>query len=110
MNNYDDIGDALALTVPCPLCGAQEFEPCVYVWPKGVRPCHMPEGLDYCIQHNADQHKRLDKVGTPTKVIHNARKNLVYTRKIRDRQLAELGQLGDWLHKYGDIFREGGTG
>lgn len=104
--NDNRITDALALTVPCPLCGVAEYTHCVYVWPKGVTECFFPEGWDYCIRHSDRQHERLNKVGTPTKVTHNARKNVVFNRKIRERQLEEFKRLSDWLIKYGGIFAE----
>lgn len=106
MSTGKEISDALALTVPCPLCKAEAYSPCVYVWPKGVKECFFADGWDECVQHNRGQHERLAKVGTPTKVTHNARKYLVFTRKIRERQLAELAQLHEWLVRYGDIFTE----
>lgn len=106
MSADNQISDALALTIPCPLCGVSEYVQCVYVWPKGVRECHFPEGWDSCVQHSESQHERLAKVGTSTKITHNARKNQVFTRKIRERQLELLEQLRDWLTDYGDIFEE----
>lgn len=110
MKNYYDnqISDTLALTIPCPLCGAPEYTACVYVWPKGVRECEFTWEFDpdHCTVHSEGQHERLNKVGTPTKVTHNARKNVVFNRKIREQRLAELEQLRAWLLKYGDIFEE----
>lgn len=100
--------DSLVYTVACPLCQAPEYSPCVYVWPKGVAPCYFPDGYTTCISHNDRQHERLAKVGTPTKVPHNARKNVVHKRSVRERQLTELRQLSDWLNRYGDIFAEDG--
>lgn len=105
-SNDNQISDSLALTVPCPLCRVPEYVRCVYVWPKGVAPCHFPEGWDRCVQHSSGQHERLNKVGTPTKITHNARKNVVFNRKIRERQLELLEQLKHWLLRYGDIFEE----
>lgn len=108
MSTGNEISDALALTVPCPICGVPEFVQCVYVWPKGVRECAFTYIHDpaQCTVHSDTQHERLAKVGTPTKVTHNARKNIVFTRKIRDRQLELLEQLRTWLLEYGDIFEE----
>lgn len=100
--------DSLALTVECPICQAPEYSPCVYVWPKGVAECYFPDGYYTCIQHSDAQHERLAKVGTPTKVAHNARKNVVFNRRVRERQLATHRQLSDWLTQYGDIFAEDG--
>lgn len=102
--NPGEVSDRLALTVPCPLCGAVDYEPCVYVFPKGVQPCKIVEGV--CINHSESLHRRLTKVGTPTKVPHNARKHLLHNRKVRERQLAELRRLSVWLMRYGDIFKE----
>lgn len=106
----DSISDSLALSVPCPLCLAPEDEPCVYVWPKGVSECVFREGSDICWQHNDAVHERLAKVGTPTKTTHNARKNLVFNRRVRQRQLAEQAQLRNWLLQYGNIFKVEGNG
>lgn len=101
------ISDLLALSVPCPLCGAAEDSPCVYVWPKGVRECQFEADSDICWQHSDSQHERLAKVGTPTRVTHNARKQIVFNRRVRQRQLDQLKLLSDWLVRYGDIFKEG---
>lgn len=98
------ISDLLALSVPCPLCNAPEDSPCVYVWPKGVRECEFKNDSDVCYLHSDSQHERLANVGTPTRVTHNARKQLMFNRRVRQRQLAELQHLRTWLLKYGDIF------
>lgn len=104
MSHDNQINDTLALTVPCPLCGVPEYVRCVYVWPKGVRECEF-DG-DRCFRHSESQHERLAKVGTPTKVTHKERKNIVFNRKIRERQLELLKRLRQWLLAYGDIFQE----
>lgn len=98
--------DSLALTVPCPLCNAPEYTPCVYVWPKGVRDCQFDDDSDLCTVHSDTQHERLAKVGMPTKVIHNARKHVVFKRSVRQRLLDEYERLAEWLQQYGDIFEE----
>lgn len=108
--NSDRVNDSLSLTVACPLCGAAEYSPCVYVWPKGVRECQFGNNSDICWYHSNSQHERLAKVGQPTKTTHNARKHLVFNRRVRERQLAELRQLSNWLNRYADIFKEEGNG
>lgn len=112
MSDDSRISDSLALTVPCPLCGATEDSPCVYVWPKGVKDCEFTYILDptHCTVHSDTQHERLAKVGTPTKIAHNDRKNIVFNRRVRARQLAELKQLRTWLLQHGNIFKEDGIG
>lgn len=100
--------NSLALTVPCPLCLAEEDMPCVYVWPKGVKECQFKENSDICWNHSDAQHERLAKVGLPTKIPHNERKNVVFKRSVRKKQSEELERLGEWLRRYGNIFKEGG--
>lgn len=109
--NYNN-ADSLALTVPCPLCHAEEDMPCVYVWPKGVRECAFTWDHDptLCTAHSKGQHERLAKVGMPTKITHNERKSVVFKRSVRQKQLEEKKRLVEWLRRYGDIFKEGGIG
>lgn len=104
--------DDLALTVVCPVCDAPEEQPCVYIWPKGVRECEFSNERfpTICQVHSDGQHERLLKVGLPTKVAHVKRKNLVFRRSVRQRQLEDLEYLRNWLLQYGDIFKEEGGG
>lgn len=104
--------NSLALMVPCPLCNAEEDRPCVYVWPKGVKECQFTWESDptHCTVHSEGQHERLAKVGEPTKIAHNARKHLVFKRSVRQKQFEEMQRLGEWLRRYGNIFKEDGEG
>lgn len=104
----NNMTDDIALTVACPVCNAPEDSPCVYIWPKGVRECEFTNELfpDICQVHSDKQHERLEKVGALTKASHSKRKNIVYKRSVRQRQLEELTRLRNWLLQYGSIFEE----
>lgn len=94
----------LVYSVVCPTCGADEGEPCIYLWPKGVAECEFWEESDICFKHSDGQHERIAKVGNATKAPHHARNQAANNRRVRAQKLAEQQQLREWFLRYGNIF------
>jgi hypothetical protein len=67
------VSDAQALIRPCPLCGAEPLQPCVY-----VLPAHMvgtsPQPVDTPARPGDATRAVRARVGQPTKRPHNARR------------------------------------
>lgn len=86
-----------AMVVHCPLCKAAPREPCTYVAP------HEPRPID---SHSLARIALWERVGKPTKRVHNARKR-EYNDRTRIGYLERNAkQLRDWLLLYGDILRD----
>lgn len=102
--------DDLALSVRCPMCGQDPGDPCVYI--------SAPRGRVLTAKGRA----LLERLGTPTKVPHNERRN-AYTQKglrearrflpqpphvawpaLRQFDLDEYYAMRNWLRRNGSIF------
>lgn len=119
MSSYLTIADAMALEAKCPLCKASPGRPCVYMADKVKRTYNYHTGITAATV--------VSERGTPTKRVHNDRRERVWKKIMRadreayqkahtDREpsalfalrafdVAEYNQTKEWLRANHRLFR-----
>ena len=62
-----------SLKFKCPDCGALPGDDCLYLWPSGLRDYGSPEKNRRW--HSGTKMALIERVGTPTQLPHNGRRN-----------------------------------